>query len=281
MSRHARPSEPLRRVQTHRAVNPESFEPGHAFVVMAHGESPFLADCLRSLQSQTRPSAITMTTSTPSAFVRDVARDFACGLIVNPRREGIASDWNFALQATGARYVTLCHQDDVYFPLFLEKSLGRLARCGDATLCFTGYTQIANDGSPTRSLVSLVTHGLEWATLGNRTRLAPSRLRAFLALGNPLPCSSVTFDRAKLGAFRFCDGFQSNLDWDAWLRLTRRGDTFVRDPLKLVGRRRNALTATSRLIADGVRRREDIQMFRRLWPTPIAEIVASLYRVGY
>ncbi len=262
-------------------MNPESFEPGHAFVVMAHGESPFLEDCLRSLRCQTRPSRITMTTSTPSAFVRDAARDFACDLIVNPRREGIAADWNFALRATQARYVTLCHQDDVYFPLFLERSLGRLEQCGDATLCFTGYRQIADDGSPTRSLVSMVTHGLEWATLGNRTRPSPRRIRAFLALGNPLPCSSVTFDRSKLGAFRFCDQFQSNLDWDAWLRLAQRGDGFVRDPLKLVGRRRNSLTATSGLIATGVRRREDLGMFRRLWPTPIAEIVASLYRLGY
>jgi hypothetical protein len=262
-------------------VNDETFEPGHAFVVMAHGDSPFLADCIRSLRSQTRPSAITVTTSTPSAFVRDVARDFACGLIVNPRRDGIASDWNFALRATPARYVTLCHQDDVYLPLFLERSLGRLEPCRDATLCFTGYTQITDDGSPTRSLVSTVIHGLERATLGNQSRLSPGRLRAFLALGNPLPCSSVTFDRSRLGAFRFCDRFQSNLDWDAWLRLSRRGDIFVREPSKLVGRRRNALTATSRLIAEGVRRREDLQMFRRLWPTPIAEIVASLYRCGY
>ena len=259
----------------------DDLEPRHAFVVMAHGDSPFLAGCLLSLRSQTRPSRITMTTSTPSAFVRDAARDFACDLIVNPRRAGIASDWNFALRATRARYVTLCHQDDAYFPTFLERSLGHLEEDGEATLCFTGYRQIADDGSPTRSLVSMVTHGLEWATLGSDTRPSPRRVGAFLSLGNPLPCSSVTFDRSKLGAFRFCDAFQSNLDWDAWLRLTRRGDIFVRDPLKLVGRRRNALTATSRLIAEGVRRREDVQMFRRLWPTPIAEMVASLYRWGY
>ncbi|HEY7899935.1 MAG TPA: hypothetical protein VIC25_02000 [Caulobacteraceae bacterium] len=106
-------------------------------------------------------------------------------------------------------------------------------------------------------------------------------MRAFLALGNPLPCSSATFDRDQLGDFSFSDAWRSNLDWDAWLRLIEAGVAMARTPERLVGRRHNALTATSGLIRDGVRRAEDLAMFRRLWPAPLADLIAFAYRAGY
>ena len=45
-----------------------------------------------------------------------------------PRREDIAGDWNFGLRATGARYVTLAHQDDTYAQRFLEQTLAAFRR---------------------------------------------------------------------------------------------------------------------------------------------------------
>src|SRR5438105_2002432 len=99
----------------------------HAFVVPAYGDSPFLADCLRSLKAQTIAPRIVITTSTPSDFLEASARDFDAPLIVNPRREGIGGDWNFAMRATDARYVTLAHQDDVYYPAFAQRSLALLS----------------------------------------------------------------------------------------------------------------------------------------------------------
>ncbi len=221
-----------------------------------------------------------ITTSTPSAFIDAVAQEYAVPVLVNGGQSGIAGDWNFALGATGARWVTLAHQDDVYRPRFLERSLA-LLRSSQGVMCFTSYQEIDDEGRDTSSKISKVTHLLEWATLGGRTVITPARMRAFLSMGDPLPCSSVTFDRARLGDFAFSDDYKCNLDWDAWVRLLEQGRLCVRVPERLVGRRHNPLTATSRLIREGVRQREDLRMFRRLWPSPLAEAIALAYRASY
>ncbi|HEY5289576.1 MAG TPA: glycosyltransferase family 2 protein [Caulobacteraceae bacterium] len=253
----------------------------HAFVVMAHGDSPFLPGCLTSLINQTAKSRTVVTTSTPSTFVGEAAEAAGAPVMVNPRRQGIAADWNFALGATDARYVTLAHQDDVYFPAFLARSLDLLTGTPGATVAFTGYTEVDDRGAPTRSRISLAKHALERMSLGGGAQPGHARLRTFLSFGNPLPCSSVTFDRTRLEGFAFSDAFQSNLDWDAWLRLLDAGAVFVRTPERLVGRRHNPLTATSALTREGVRQSEDQVIFRRLWPRPLADLIAFAYRAGY
>jgi len=252
----------------------------HQFVIPAYKESPFLGACLESLRAQTPASPILVTTSTPSAFIDCVAAGSGATVIANPGREGIAADWNFALGATHARYVTLAHQDDLYFPGFTEESL-RLLKASGAPVCFTGYEQVDDKGAAMTSKISRVKHLIEATTLGAGERPAPWRMRAFLSFGNPLPCSAVTYDRDQLADFAFSDEFASNLDWEAWLRLHHLGKRFVRTPRRLVGRRHNPLTETSRLILDGRRAHEDALMFRQLWPRPIGAVLARLYRAGY
>lgn len=248
---------------------------------MAHGDSPFLDGCLRSLRAQTVASGIVVTTSTPSPFIDRAAAAQDAPVVVNPRSGGIAADWNFAMSVTQAHRVTLAHQDDIYFPTFAARSLGLLGDHPEAVVCFTGYEEVDDDGQSTGSKLSFVKHLLERVTLGGHTVARGARLRAYLSLGNPLPCSSVTFDRDRIGDFRFADNLSSNLDWDAWLRLAEKGQALARAPERLVGRRHNALTATSRLIRNGVRQQEDLMMFRRLWPSPLAEAIAYAYRASY
>ena len=253
----------------------------HSFVVPAYGDSPFLADCLASLRRQTTPAAVVITTSTPSAYIDQVAKEFAVPVLVNTGAGGIAGDWNFGLTATTARYVTLAHQDDVYRPMFLQRSLALLGSSRDGVMCFTGYQEIDDGGKAISSKISRVTHLLEWAALGKHTVVGPRRMKAFLSLGDPLPCSSVTFDRARLPEFSFSADYSCDLDWDAWVRLLADGHRFVRSPERLVARRHNPLTETSRAIREGVRQREDLQMFRRLWPRPLADVIALAYRASY
>jgi hypothetical protein len=233
------------------------------------------------VSAQTLASPVLVTTSTPSPFIEDAAKAVGAPLLINPQGGGIAADWNFALHASGARFVTLAHQDDVYFPAFLARSLALLKDKPAACLAFTGYVEIGDDGAHVRSRTSLVKHALERMILGEALAPGPGRLRAFLAFGNPLPCSSVTFDRQRLGDFAFSSAFRSNLDWDAWLRLLDAGEVFARTPERLVGRRHNRLTETSALTREGVRRSEDLILFRRLWPRPAAELIALAYKVGY
>jgi hypothetical protein len=258
-------------------VNPPA---DHAFIVQAYGDSPFLQGCLSSLRAQTTSSRVLVSTSTPRASIREAARACDAEMVVNSERRGIGADWNFALGLNAARYVTLAHQDDLYAPPFAERTLALFRRHGGA-LCFTGYHEIDDAGRPRTSRLSLVKHALAAAALGRRETPGPGRMRAFLAFGNPLPCSSVTFDLQTLSAFRFSEELASNLDWDAWLRLAGSGVRFLHAPERLVGRRHNALTETRRLIGDGRRRREDEAMFARIWPAPIGRLVAAAYRAGY
>jgi hypothetical protein len=253
----------------------------HEFVVPAHQDSPYLADCLKSLRQQTEPARILLATSTPSGHIVSTGRSFGLDTKINPLRSGIAADWNFALRSSKARFVTLAHQDDVYDPTFLQRTLALFNTHPAGALCFTGYAQIDDKGRRVTSKISLAKHTLERLILGSREAIYPKRMRAFLSFGNPLPCSSVTFDREKLADFTFKDRYQSNLDWEAWLTLCAQGIMFLRVPARLVGRRHNGLTATSRLIQQGRRQAEDRDMFRKLWPEPVASAIALLYRVGY
>jgi putative flippase GtrA len=253
----------------------------HCFVVLAYKDSPFLAGCIRSLQAQTRPSRIVVVTSTPCESIEAAARDAGVELVVNPQRAGIAGDWNFALRAAPARYVTLAHQDDTYEPGFLAATLDLFARHPDGALCFTGYQEIDDAGAPKTSKISRVKHLIEAAAIGARTRVAGTPLRLFLSFGNPLPCSSVTFDKTALPGFRFDDTYASNLDWEAWWRLYGEGRAFLHAPARLVGRRHNDLTETSRLIQDGRRQAEDGQMFAKIWPWPLDRLLGVLYALSY
>jgi cellulose synthase/poly-beta-1,6-N-acetylglucosamine synthase-like glycosyltransferase len=253
----------------------------HAFVVLAYGASPFLGACLRSLQAQTRPSPIVVTTSTPSDAIATAAREAGAELRLNPERRGIAGDWNFALKASDARYVTLAHQDDVYAPGFAERTLALFARHPEGSLCFTSQREIDDAGVARASRVSRVQRLIEAVTLGRREVARGLPMRLFLSFGNPLPCSSVTFDRTRLADFAFREGFASNLDWEAWWSLLQQGHVFLHAPEPLVARRRNALTETSRQIAAGGRAREDRAMFSRIWPAPIDRALAALYASSY
>ena len=261
----------------------EAGQGGHdyAAVILAYGDSPFLEGCLASWAAQTRPVQRLIATSTPSAFIDAAAARFGVPVIVNPDGGGIAQDWNFGLTASDARYVTLAHQDDVYDPRFAEQTLAAFAAEPGAAACFTRYQEIDDAGAPTGSKISRIKGLIESTILGDRTTVRGARMRAYLSFGNPLPCSSVTFDRHKLPDFAFSPQLKSNLDWDAWLRLCRQGVVFARVPARLVGRRHNELTETSRLIKSGRRAQEDLTLFRRLWPPPLAELIAWLYRAGY
>lgn len=252
----------------------------HAFVILAYQASPFLGGAIRSVCAQSRSSRIVVSTSTPNAHIEAAASEANAPVIVNPDRAGISADWNFALCATGARYVTLVHQDDVYHRDFLDETLKTFGEF-EGALCFTGYQEIDDDGRPVSSKISRAKHLIERVALANARCVSGLRLRAFLSFGNPLPCSSITFDRARAPDFRFSSAYSSNLDWDAWWRLMEAGETFLRSPRRLVGRRHNALTTTSKLLANGVRAREDAMMFRKAWPRPLADAIAFAYRAGY
>lgn len=255
--------------------------PQHTFVVLAYGNSPFLAGCLDALAAQSVKSRIIVSTSTPSDYIAEAARAAGAELHINPKREGIGADWNFALKAAGTRYVTLAHQDDVYFPEFLALTKALFDAHPDGAIAFTGFREIGDRGEPKNSLVSSVKQVLSAVLLRSRERIAGLSRRLFLSFGDPLTCSTVTFDLENLPGFSFRTDLASNLDWEAWWRLHLEDRLFLHARQKLLGRRHNELMETSRVIASGKRQAEDAMMFAKIWPKPIAKLLHFFYAASY
>lgn len=253
----------------------------HAFVVPAYGQSPYLRECLASLRAQTLQTPIFISTSTPSPWLAAVADEFGAGLFEHGPNRGIGHDWNQAVAATAAEWVTLAHQDDLYLPHFTTDTLRCIERHPAADLVMTGYGELAG-GHPRSWTPMLAVKRLleEQAFLGREVLARRGGKRRLLAFGCAIPCPTVTLRQGRvLGLFR--EDLRVDLDWDAWLRLADGPGAFARVRQLCMLHRIHAGSETSDAVRAGVRAREDRAMFERVWPRPIARILARLYAVSY
>ncbi|MCU0607775.1 MAG: glycosyltransferase family 2 protein [Candidatus Edwardsbacteria bacterium] len=253
----------------------------HSFAVLAHGDSPYLEDCLRSLERQTVRSEVYISTSTPSPFLERAAAGHGLPLHVRAGAPGMAADWSAAYALCRTPYLTLAHQDDRYHPRYAEACLAAAERRPDCLIAFTGYDELAGArrvGWSVNLAIKRLIAAL--AFLGGRTIAAPWRKRALLAWGCAIPCPSVMFHKGLIGDFSFSPEYRVNLDWDAWARLAARPGAFRRVPGRLVTHRRHAASATAAAIDAGRRQQEDLLMFRRFWPGPLAAAIARLYALS-
>jgi len=255
----------------------------HTFVIPAYGNSPYLVECLASLKCQRGPkSHLAIATSTPSEATARLARDNGVPLHVNPVRAGIGGDWNFALTCAGTRFVTLAHQDDLFREDYVERMLEAVHGVPDLLMAFSDYDEIDTSGPRAPQVNLRVKRFLTRRAFAGRTAITARRdKRRMLAWGNPVCCPSVIFDRSRLANFRFDETMESNLDWEAWLRLADERGRFVYVEQPLVIRRIHPASETTALVADTRRVAEDRAMFRRIWPVPIAETIAAVYRASY
>jgi hypothetical protein len=255
----------------------------HAFVVPAYGDSPFLAPCIASLKAQRGPaSAIAIATSTPSPWLERAARDAGVDYKVNPVHGGIGADWNFALGCAPTRFVTLAHQDDLFRVDYVERMRAAIATVPDVLMAFSDFDEVDPQGPrPLHANLRIKRFLVRRAFAGRAAIDRREDKRRLLAWGNPIGCPSVALNRSRLPAFRFDETFASNLDWEAWLRLADEPGSFVHVAEPLVTRRIHPSSETTNLIADARRIAEDRAMFRRLWPAPVAEAIAAIYRLGY
>lgn len=253
----------------------------HAFVVPAYGESPYLRECLASLCAQDMKSPVFISTSTPSAWLAAAAREHGAALVEHGPNRGIGHDWNQAIEATPAEWVTLAHQDDVYLPCFSRQTLRSVERHPAVDLVMTGYGELA-DGRPRSWTPMLAIKRLleEQAFLGREVLEHRGAKRRLLAFGCAIACPTVTLRRDRsLGLFR--EDLKVDLDWDAWLRLADGPGAFARVRQLCMFHRIHAGSETSDGVRAGVRAREDRAVFERLWPAPIARMLARLYAVSY
>ncbi len=255
----------------------------HTFAIPVYLAAPNLCPLVNSLRAQIGPrSDILLATSTPSAELESLAKRHALPLYINPRRIDIAEDWNFALAAAQTELVTLAHQDDYFEPLYVSRLSSAIGSNPSALLAFCDYSEHTLQGKRPDNINLRIKRALrEWA-FGMRECITETRAKVrLLSFGNPICCPSVMLNRSALADFRFPGGFQTNLDWMAWLELARRPGAFVYVRERLVSKGIHPGSETTATIANRVREREDRALFNTLWPRPVAAAFAALYKLGY
>lgn len=257
-------------------------EPKHTFAVLAYKASPFLEECIKSIEKQTVKSRIFLSTSTPSTFLQALSDRLAVQILQNDEAKGIAGDWSFAYNAADTQYVTLAHQDDVYYPEYVQHCLEIAQRHPDNLITFTGYDELYEGKLREQSVILVVKKLILAFTYLNRSALRHRMAkRALLAFGSPIPCPSVMYNKATIGRFEFSGELSVNMDWDAWMNLAGREGTFLRVSEKLVAHRIHADSQTTVGLRNNTRKMEDEMILRRIWPAPIARLLSHAYALSY
>ena len=249
----------------------------HTFVICAYKESAFLEECILSLKKQTIPSNIIMITSTPNEHISALADKYEIDLYINTGQAGIVQDWNFGYSKCKTPYVTIAHQDDVYFPEYAQRAVSFMKRSKHPLIYFSDYCEIRNGKKVISNQLLKI----------KRFLLLPLRVKVFqnsrfvrrrsLSLGNGICCPAVTFAVRNLPNPVFAVHFRSDEDWEAWERLSRLKGGFLYDATVQMGHRIHEESETSVILGDNARSREDYEMFCKFWPKWIARILVKFY----
>ena len=256
----------------------------HTFTILAYKQSPHLEDCINSLLSQTIKSKIVITTSTPSSYLEEISNRYNIPLYINPKQNGIVSDWNFAYNTAKTKYVTLAHQDDVYDKNYLQKCLRITKNNIDNLITFTGYNELKGNEIVSNNLLQIIKRILLLPFLFKNSLRTIFFKKSILLFGSPIPCPSVMYNKVNLekSNFQFGDEYSINMDWNAWIELAEIKGSFIYTGDNLMSHRIHSESETSKGLEDNRRRDEDIKIFKKLWKNKtIATMIAKLYSLSY
>ena len=250
----------------------------HTFVICAYKESEYLEECIRSVMGQKVLGEVIITTATPNSHIEGLAQKYNLPLCVNPQGGEIAKDWNFGIAQAKTELVTLAHQDDIYEPEFLSGVLKQVNGFEKSLIAFTDYGEIREGKKVTENTLLKV----------KRMMLLPLHIKAWqnsrfvrrriLSFGAAISCPSVTYVKENLELPIFESGFRSDLDWQAWEKLSRLKGAFVYCRGIRMYHRIHEESATTEIIADNDRTKEDFTMFCKFWPRWIALILEKCYQ---
>ena len=249
----------------------------HSFALCAYKDSPYLKDCLQSLAAQTLPSKILIATSTPSAYIEKTAHEFHVPLYVGTHQSRIGRDWNFAFSHADTDFVTIAHQDDLYEPEYVSSVASYAAQAKNPILLYTDYGELRGENRvfDNRLLrIKRKMNGLIKPSFFRRSQFMRGRM---LSLGCSICCPSVCLNKKRFPTFYFSETLRSNLDWDAWYRLSKEAGEFIYIPRALMLHRIHEQSETTSILESGKRNAEDFEMFRRYWPRFIARKLTKLY----
>lgn len=249
----------------------------HTYALCAYKTSEYLEECVKSLLSQTVKSKVYIATSTPNEHINEVAKKYDIPVFVNEGEKGIGGDWNFAYDKADTALVTIAHQDDIYEPSYTEQMLKFVNCSKEPIIYFCDYGELRNSKKVYKNTNLKI----------KRTMLLPLRIKAFrtsrlvrrriLSFGCPICCPAVTFIKERVGKTPFTNDYLSDIDWQQWEIQSRKKGSFVYNKAPLMCHRIHEDSATTEIIGDSKRSKEDFDMFCKFWPRPIAKMIAKIY----
>ncbi len=250
----------------------------HTFAICAYGESPYLEECIQSVLNQTVPTNVLIATHTDNSYIRILADRYDIPVFVNTGEAGITQDWNFAYSQAETKLVTIAHQDDVYLQEYVENLLAYTAQAKKPLIFFTDYGEIRDSEVVTSNKLLNIKRAMLFPLRFKKNWNNRWIRRRSLSLGSAICCPSVSFVKPNLPSEVFAHHFRADEDWEAWEKLSKLNGAFVFCNKILMYHRIHEESETSKILQDDKRSEEDLEMYRKFWPEPIARIIAYFYK---
>ena len=250
----------------------------HTFVILAYKESKYLEDCINSVLNQKYKSNVVIATSTPNAFIKKIAKKYNLKIYENPNPgRGIGYDFDFASNCIKSDIVTIAHQDDIYDYTYSDEIVNAYKRYNDSSIIFTDYYEIKGNKKEYKNKNLII----------KRILLCPLRIkklgrfkffkRLVIKFGNSICCPAVSFVQKNVPKNKFSTDLKCDVDWYAWEKLSRKNGRFVFISKCLMGHRIDVNTTTTKIISEGIRTKEDLEIYKKFWPAWIAKFINRFY----
>ena len=246
-------------------------------MICAYKESEYLEEVINSLLNQSVKSNIVISTSTPNDYIKNIAKKYNLKLFENTEKNGIGSDWNFAVSCSKTKYVTLAHQDDLYDSLYTEELYNSINnKNNDFIMAFTNHKEI-RDGKIVKKNLNLKIKSIMTFPIRISNKMKFFK-KLILVFGNPICCPSVCLNTEIVGNRPFREDMNSNVDWGTWLDFTEKKGKFLYLKKILVFHRVHNNSTTTECINDDKRTKEDYEMFCRIWPKWFSKFIMIFYK---
>lgn len=249
----------------------------HTFVVLAYKESKELEKCIKSVLNQNLKTNVVIATSTPNDYIKDLAKKYKLKVIINKEKKGIGNDFDYASNCIKSDLVTIAHQDDIYDYDYAKSVVEAYEKYKDSLIIFTDYYEIKKTRKDYKNINLTI----------KRILLLPLRFKFLgkfkffkrwcLRFGNAICCPAVTYVQKNVPEKKFDVDMKCDIDWFAWEKLSKQKGRFIFIPKKLMGHRISEETTTTKIINEGIRTKEDLEIFKKFWPLPIAKIFNHFY----
>jgi len=258
----------------------------HTFVICAYKESPYVEACIRSLKRQKSGSTVKLATSTPSEYLERLCDKYDIKYCVRNGEPGIADDWNYAYSLADTDYVTIAHQDDLYYRGYGKKILDAFEKSGTTGLiAFSDYSELRGDRESKGGINLYIKRMLLVPLRNDKKNDRRFRKRFVIRFGNAISCPTVTYNKKVIDKIMkeqerdelFHKHFRSNLDWETWEWLSKSEGSFIFIPKILMSHRIHEDSETTATIRDNERGGEDYEMFCKFWPRWISWLITRAY----